>query len=127
MKKAELEKYILDNYTAEADRPWAKFPNYQVFRHSNNKKWFALIADIPKNRLGMESSDILDVVNLKCDPLLIGSLRDENGFFPAYHMSKEHWITAALDGSAPDETIKMLIGMSFDATAAKVKRKPSAE
>ena len=65
----------------------------------------------------------LDVVDLKCDPILIGSLRKEAGYFPAYHMSKASWITVALDGSVPDEQIKMLLDMSYDATARKVKKK----
>lgn len=30
----------------------------------------------------------IDVVNLKCDSVLVGSLLCESGFFPAYHMSK---------------------------------------
>lgn len=34
-----------------------------------------------------------------------------------YHMNKEHWITAALDGSAPEDEIKILLAMSYDLTA----------
>lgn len=64
-------------------------PNFAVFWHSNNQKWFALIMDIPRSRLGLPGDELLDVVNLKCDPLLIGSLRSEPGFFPAYHMNKD--------------------------------------
>ena len=37
----------------------------------------------------MPGDESIDVVNLKCDPLLIGSLRSEPGFFPAYHMNKD--------------------------------------
>lgn len=122
MNRKELEQYILENYNAEADYPWVKYPNYEVFRHRNNRKWFALIMDLPKNRLGLAGTDILDVVNLKCDPVLIGSLRNEPGFFPAYHMSKDSWITVSLDGSVPDEKIKMLLDMSFAATAVKMRK-----
>ena len=39
---------------------------------------------------------------------LAGSLLMENGFFPAYHMRKDSWITVALDGSVADDKIKML-------------------
>ena len=67
--------------------------------------------------------DMMYVVNWKCDPILIGSLRKENGFFPAYHMNKASWITVALDGSVPDEQIKMLLDMSYNATTAKIKKK----
>ena len=123
MNRAELKRFILENCNTESDFPWMKHPNYEVFRHSNNQKWFALIMDIPKNKLGLQGSDLLDVVNLKCDTLLIGSLRCEPGFFPAYHMNKDSWITIALDGSVSDDKIKMLLDASYDATAPKARSK----
>ena len=60
----------------------------------------------------------MDVVNFKCDPILIDSLRNEDGFFPAYHMNKEHWITVSLDDVC-DEKIKMLLDISFELTLSK--------
>ena len=123
VNRAELERFILENYNAEPDFPWMKYPNYEVFRHSNNQKWFALIMDVPKSKLGLQGPGTLDVVNFKCDTLLIGSLRREAGFFPAYHMNKDSWITVARDGSAPDEKIKMLLSESYNATTSKTGRK----
>ena len=82
-----------------------------------------MIMDIPKSRLGLGAQDIIDVVNLKCDPLLIGSLRMEQGFYPAYHMNKENWITVALDGSVPGDKIKMLVDMSYELTMKKALKK----
>ncbi len=79
--------------------------------------------DIPRNRIGLRGTDTIDVVNLKCDPLLLGSVRTESGIFPAYHMNKENWVTAALDGSASDEIIKMLLDVSYELTVAKIKHK----
>jgi len=125
MRRNELEAFIMETYNAEADYPWRKSPNHAVFRHCSNRKWFALIMDVPKNKLGLQGEGLLDVVNLKCDPILIGSLRGEPGFLPAYHMSKDNWITVALDGSAPDDKIKMLLDMSYQATAPKVRRRKS--
>lgn len=88
-----------------------------------NAPEYSLVMDVPKNKLGLAGSDALDVVNLKCDPILVGSLRKEPGIFPAYHMNKANWITVALDGSVPDELIKMLLDMSYDATVPKRKKK----
>ncbi len=48
MKRAELESFIMETYNAEADYPWLKYPNYEVFRHCNNRKWFALIKILTK-------------------------------------------------------------------------------
>ena len=38
----------------------------------------------------------MDVLNVKSDPLLIGSLRGQDGYFPAYHMNKEKWLSIQL-------------------------------
>lgn len=123
MDRTELEEYIRNNYGTEPDYPWIKYPNYGVFRHSSNKKWFAVIMDVPKEKLGLPGEEALQVVNFKCDPILLGSLLGEKGFFPAYHMSKASWITAALDGSVADDKMKMLLDMSFEATAPKTRKK----
>lgn len=123
MNREQFIQYVAEQYGVDGEYLWANYPRYCAFRHQNNHKWFALVMDVPKNKLGMQGAEILDVVNLKCDPILIGSLRKEPGFFPAYHMSKASWITVALDGSVPDNQIKMLLNMSYDATAAKIKKK----
>lgn len=123
MNRVELKQLILDRYGIEPDYPWMRYPDYEVFRHDSNKKWFALIMDIPKNKLGLQGDEILDVLDLKCDSILIGSLLNETGFFPAYHMNKNSWITVALDGSVENGKIEMLLDMSYEATAPKIKQK----
>ena len=79
--------------------------------------------ELPKSKLGLQGEERMDVVNLKCDPILTGSLLTEKGFFPAYHMRKDSWITAALDGTVPEEQLKLLLDMSYRATAPKVRRR----
>lgn len=123
MNRIELKEYIMRIYHADADYPWMKHPGYEVFRHTNNRKWFALIMNVPKEKLGLPGEGGLDIANFKCDPILISSLRSDPGFFPAYHMNKNSWITAALDGSAGDDKIKMLLDMSFELTAGKIKKR----
>ena len=123
MIRNEFEEYVLNQYVCTSDFPWMQYPSFRVFRHPNNKKWFAVIMDIPKSKIGLPSDELISVVNFKCDPLMVGSLLRENGIFPAYHMTKNSWITVALDGSADDEKIKMLLDMSFEATAVKLNKK----
>ena len=110
MNREELRRYIMMEYHAENDFPWLRYPENEVFRHPGNRKWFALIMEVTGDRLGLPDQEKHAVVNLKCDPLLIGSLRAGPGFFP-------NWITAALDGSIPDDKLKMLLELSFEATA----------
>ena len=123
MNREELEAYILNYYSTLPDYPWADTPRATVFRHANNRKWFALMMEVPRGRLGLPGAEPLDIVNFKCDPILIASLRGENGIFPAYHMNKASWITAALDGSVPAETIELLLDVSYELTKPKIRRK----
>lgn len=119
MTRKGIERYILEAYGCNPEYLWLKFPGYAVFRHKENRKWFALVMDLSKKKLGFDSDEIIDVMNIKCDPVLIGSLIMDNGFFPAYHMNKNYWITVSLDGSVDEEQIKMLIDMSFELTGNK--------
>ncbi|WP_281702781.1 MmcQ/YjbR family DNA-binding protein [Cryptobacterium curtum] len=118
MNREQLECYILETYAASSDNPWAKWPNYKVFRHIDNQKWFALVMNVPAAKLGRSGEAIIDVVNLKCDPPLIASLLAESGFYPAYHMSKDTWVTVELD-AVEDNKLQVLLDMSFIATASK--------
>ena len=123
MTRDELQRYIFDHYSTEPDYPWPGAPNHAVFRHGGNRKWFALVMEVPRGRLGLPGAELLDIVNFKCDPILIASLRGEPGIFPAYHMNKASWITVALDGSVPAETIELLLDVSYELTKPKIRRK----
>lgn len=119
MLRSEAEGYIAEKYGVSPEYPWISSPDNAVFRHCDNKKWFALIMKVASDKLGMDDNGTTDIINVKCDRLIIGSLLGTEGFFPAYHMNKNNWISAALDGSVPDDTIRWLIDMSFDATSSK--------
>ena len=112
--KQDIFKYSKQKYGAEPDYPWVKSPESAVLRHKDNAKWFALLMTVAKTSLGLNNSEIVNIINLKCDPVLIGSLIKEKGYFPAYHMNKEHWITVLLDGSVSIDELYNLIDLSYD-------------
>ena len=112
----KIESYIESTYSITGEYPFFRDPATCVFRHPGNRKWFAVIMEIPKEKLGIPGRDLVRVVNVKCDPRLIGSFRQEPGIFPAYHMSKAHWLTLLLDGTVDDEKMKFLLDMSYDLT-----------
>ena len=122
MNRNEIIDYISLTYGADAEYPFLQYPDTAVFRHANNKKWFAVIINVAKTKLGIDEEGTADIINLKCDPILTGSLRNEKGFYPAYHMNKTNWISAFLNGEADEEKIKWLIDVSFDLTAKKVRK-----
>ena len=114
--REEIEQYINDHFNCLQEYPWDKSPKHTTFKHNNNRKWFALIMDIPYIKLNIDKEGYVDVINLKNIPELIGGLRKEEGIYPAYHMNKEHWITVLLDGTVAKDRICDLIYMSYDLT-----------
>lgn len=112
--KRELLAWVKETYGIEPDYPWAD--NNAVLRHQPSRKWFAVLLDVGKQKLGLSGEGNVDVVNLKCDPLLSGTLRQELGILPAYHMNKEKWISILLDGSVDTELVKGLLEMSYQLT-----------
>lgn len=111
-----MAAYLTETYSVLGEQLFARYPDFQVFRHTANKKWFAVIMDIPRKNLGLPGAGKTQVVNLKCDTRLIGSFRAEAGIFPGWHMNKAHWLTVVLDGTVEDEKLKFLVDMSYQLT-----------
>lgn len=123
MNRSQFIQLVNDEYNVAGEYLWVKYPNYCVFRHPLSRKWFAIVMDVERSKLGLKGSGVLDVVDLKCNPLLIGSLRKENGVFPAYHMSKSNWVSVSLNDCVSDEQVRFLLSMSYEATAPAKKTK----
>lgn len=121
MNRTELEKHISESYGVSAEYPFGD-SSTPVFRHIDNRKWFAIMINIPKSKLIPGAVGNVDIVNLKCDPILSSTLIGENGIFPAYHMNKTHWIAVILDDSTDDSMVKWLLGISYDLTKKKSSR-----
>jgi len=116
MTRPELTAYLADTFSTIGAQLFAKQPSFLVFRHTGNRKWFAVIMDIPRKNLGMPGEGEISVVNLKCDTRLIGSFREESGIFPGWHMNKAHWLSVTLDGTVEDERLRFLVDMSYELT-----------
>lgn len=123
MLRNDIEKYINKKYKPLQEYPWNDAPNYTTFKHKDNMKWFALIMDVPYEKLKIEKDGIVNIINLKNIPEMIGGLRREEGILAAYHMNKEHWISVLLDGTVEKEEIFNLIDISYDLTSKTVIKK----
>ena len=108
--KERILQYAQVHLGAEPDHLWAKFPRYAVLRHSENAKWFAVFLEVPGTRLGLERPESVDILDVKCGPLLAGSLLGIPGILPAYHMNKSNWVNLLLDGSLPEVKAKVFCG-----------------
>lgn len=124
--KAAALNYVREKYGVEPDYPWEKFKDTGVLRHSENRKWFGAFMSVGYDKLGIKKKGTVDVLNLKCDPITGGSAKLNKGVLPAYHMSKSNWVSVLLDGSVDRGLAEMLIDISFDLTAPKIKRKAAS-
>ena len=121
-------EYIRERYAVELERPWFEYPESIVFRHKDNAKWFALVMDVRRGKLGLaENADgadaIVDVLNVKLgDDLLRSLLLRQPGYLPGYHMNKQHWTTVLLDGTVSAAEVEQVIDLSFAATASAAVR-----
>ncbi|MCI8927841.1 MAG: MmcQ/YjbR family DNA-binding protein [Lachnospiraceae bacterium] len=120
MDREEIFQYVKARYGTEPDYPW--HDDNAVLRHKENRKWYGLVMEVGRDKLGLKGSGRVDVINLKSDSALIGSLRTRPGFHPAYHMNKDQWVTLRLDGSVAKDELKSLLDLSFQLTGPKRKR-----
>ena len=115
----ELFSHALDFYGARPEYLWASTPGSCILRRGDNRKWFAALLDVPRRRLGLPGEGNTDLLNLKCGPELLGSLRGKEGYLPAYHMNKEGWVGVLLEGPVPKEDLFWLLDISYDLAKEK--------
>ncbi len=121
MDREQLFEYTKSKYGTTPEYLWARYPSYAVLRHQDNEKWYGIVMDVPKNKLELQGTDVVDILDVKCNPVMIDILRQSPGFFPGYHMNKANWISILLDGTVSDEQILDLLDLSFQMTAKKRK------
>lgn len=84
-----------------------------VFRKGERKKWYAVIMTVSKRKLGLNSDEFVEVLNVKLNPDEIALLLDRVSYFPAYHMNKKHWCSIILNGSLDFDEICYRITQSY--------------
>jgi len=81
---------------------------------------------VSRRKFGIDSDEVVDVVNLKLPLEMFGSFGAADGVYPAYHMNKLHWISVLLPDAA-DDLIEFLVNASYEATKDKRKRRKTTE
>jgi len=105
--------YIKEKYGDDVEYLWEKFPDNAVARRKDNKKWYLAILTVTKDKLGFESKEKVEVIDLRAKSEELPELIKQENIYLGYHMNKKHWISLILDGSAPLEDIYKLIDESY--------------
>ena len=111
--RSEIIAYAEKQYGTTPEYLWQSIPGYAVLRHGDSRKWYGLIMDVPAEKLGMSGKNVVDIIEIKCDPILSGSLTGGKGIRPAYHMKQGSWISVLLDGSVEKTLVFSLLDMSY--------------
>lgn len=108
-----LIRHIRDTYGDELEYLWEKFPECAVARRKDNRKWYAVFLTVSRRKLGFDSDETVEVLDLRMTPE--ETVRNVDGvkLLPGYHMNKKHWISVCLDGIVPPDEICGLLDESY--------------
>lgn len=101
----ELIEYVRNRYSDELEFLWTKFPDNAVWRRKDSKKWYGAILTVSKKKLGLQTNEIVEIIDLRLQPELIEKIVDNERYFPGWHMNKKNWYTIILDNSVATEEI----------------------
>ena len=111
--REEIFEYVKKQYGTIPEYLWSSSPDSAVLRHHNGK-WYAVIMNVERSKLGLDGDDTVEIIDVKCDPEMTGMIIQTYGFLPGYHMNKHHWITILLDGTVGESKILDFLDMSYD-------------
>ena len=121
MTKHSFLEYCHNTYGTSPDYPFDEDFETAVLRHKDNRKWYAIVMRVSRRKFGLDSDEVIDVVNLKLPTEMFGSFGAADGVYPAYHMNKLHWISVLLP-DAPEDVVSFLTNSSFEATKSSKKK-----
>lgn len=109
----EVIAYVHKKYGDELEYLWQKFPDNAIVRRKDNKKWYAAILTVSRRKLGFDSDEIAEILDLRLNPYEMQTTVDNIKYFPGYHMNKKHWFTVCLDNTVPTKEIFARIDDSY--------------
>ena len=109
----KLVEYIREKFFDEPEFLWEKYPNFAIFRRKDNRKWYALIANIPKKYLKLGGAEEIEILNLRVEPEELDKIFDGKKYFRGWHMNKKSWLTIRLDETLTLEEIFARLEKSY--------------
>ena len=110
----QIIEYIYQKYGDELEFLWEKFDDTAIWRNKKNQKWYGLLMQISKSKLGLKSEEKVEVIDLRYQKEEIENIVDGKTIFPGYHMNKKSWITIVMDESISIDNVKELVDNSYE-------------
>lgn len=119
VKKEDILKYVSEQYDTSPEYLFLKHPDIAVLRNTRTNKWYGVIMNVEKRKLGINEDGYMNVINLKGNPEFNSIIRSQKHIIAAYHMNKKHWVTVLIDYDFPQSELYEMIDWSYQLTSKK--------
>lgn len=106
--REEVFAFVQQKYQTKPEYLWKKNPTYAVIRQTANQKWYAIVMNVEKAKLGLTGVGQEDILDVKLPPEIVANLSEFPEFLPAYHMNKTHWLAVRLAKVDQTELFRLL-------------------
>lgn len=106
--------FVSKTYGDAPEFLWEKFADNVVWCRKDTKKWYGVIAALPKSKLGFDTQQRVEILDLHITPERMHEMMQREHFYPGWHMNKKSWYTIILDESVSDAELFECIRISYE-------------
>ena len=121
MDRNALFKWTKEQFGTDPEYLWARYPGYAVLRNGGNRKWYALIMDVPRGRLECLETGPW-ILWMWCGLIVSGSLRRGTGVPSGIPYESRELGQCSAGWHSAGGRDQRLIELSYELTALKQKR-----
>ncbi len=118
--RERIDAYTKEKYGIDPEILPFSHEEYEIYRHTENGKWFAVFIVKERSAFGLEGDGTAEILCVKIkDPFFADILMQQPGYLRGYPSSKWNWVSMVLDGTVPFEDICRWLDESYLATRTK--------
>lgn len=120
--RERLDAYTKEKYGIDPEILPFSHENYEIYRHVENGKWFAVFIVKERSAFGLDGDGEAEILCVKPkDKFFAEFMMQQPGYLWGYPSSKWNWVSMVLDGTVPFEDICRWLDESYAATKSKSK------
>lgn len=120
----KLDLYAKRKFNIEPEVLPFSQENYEIYRHPDTGKWFAVFIQKERSAFGLEGVGHVEIICVKPkEKFTIELLSQQSGYLRDYPSKNWNWLSVVLDGTVSFDEICQLLDESYKATTTKTKNK----
>ena len=120
--RQRLDAYTQDQYGVDPEILPFSHEDYEIYRHTDPGKWFAVFVVKERSVFGLEGDGTAEIICVKvADPMYADFLMNQPGYLRGYPSRGWNWVSAVLDGTVPFEELRRMLDESYKATKSKAR------